>query len=135
MSDPDKRLRTVARKCLERIGVLEPRLYVNSHKVVEEKRYLTPDSPERGLYLAGYLQALKDIRTLVSEGSFPDNEIEGTGRSLNSLSNTSEVTMCLSCSVKAAATCDKTVPLCSDCLALVDNPRGVTYSQPDPDMA
>jgi hypothetical protein len=139
MSDPAKRLRVVARKCFERMGIIERKLYVGNPKVVEEKRYLIQDTVERGLYMAGYLQALKDTRSLVSEGSFPDNEIEGVGRALNPLSNSTEVgpvSMCLSCSVKAAsATSSNTVPLCPDCLSLLDNPRGVTYSQPDSDMA
>jgi hypothetical protein len=68
----DKRLRLVARQCHERAGVIEQRLFDKNLKVIEEKRHLADGSDEGGYYSAGYLQALKDVRVLIADGTFPE---------------------------------------------------------------
>jgi len=132
MKDSDKRLRLVARRCFDRLQLLEQRVYRDSSKVLE-KRHLIRDTEERHHYTAGYLQALKDLRVLLSEGVFPDNEIESEGRSQIPLSEHTGVgQMCLSCSSKEAAPCVGIVPLCLDCVGKMSNPRGVVF-QSDPE--
>lgn len=71
--EPAKRLQQVARRCLERLHELESHLFRHHVEVVEEKRHLRLGSPERSYFTAGYLQALKDVRELISQGEFPSN--------------------------------------------------------------
>jgi hypothetical protein len=79
LEQPAKRLSQVARRCLERAHDLERYLFRRYINVVEAKLHLKHDSPERGYYTAGYLQALSDVRYLISEGEFPAAKLAEDG--------------------------------------------------------
>jgi hypothetical protein len=54
-----------------RSAEVEANLYKNHRPAVEAKRHLDPGAEERGYYVIGYLQALKDLQSLIAKGSFP----------------------------------------------------------------
>lgn len=76
---PAKRLYQVARRCLERAHDLEQKLFTAHVNVVEDRRHLDQNTPERGYYTIGYLQALQDVRALIDSGEFPAGRLDPDG--------------------------------------------------------
>jgi len=75
----EKILRKIARRSLERIGLIEKEMSPNLGQFFEEKRHLIKGSIERSYYLAGHLQALKDIREALAGGDFSDLGLDSDG--------------------------------------------------------
>lgn len=70
---PGRRLQQISRRCLERFHELERLVFRYHVGAFEDRRHLQPETSERSYYSAGYLQALKDVRELISTGEFPNN--------------------------------------------------------------
>jgi hypothetical protein len=69
--EDSRRLKRILRLCREKVHEVERMLFSRHVDIFDERRHLQPGAPERKYWSAGYLQALKDIMSLMDTGEFP----------------------------------------------------------------